>query len=172
MVFKRLAAGLLKTSKKLSGRLRDLVTGRKIEAGLFDEIEEILITSDVGVSATRKFIDHLRQAWADRKIADGDQVIPYLKDYLKELLHSDGARDPLGGPAADGHPRGRRERLREDHLDREARPPLREREEEGAPRRCGHLPRRGRGTTHDLVRADRSRDREAAVRRGPGRRGV
>ncbi len=91
MVLKRLAAGLVKTSKRLTGRLRDLVTGRKIEEGLFDEIEEILITSDVGVAATRKILDHLRQAWEERKISDGDQVVPYLKEYLKEMLRSDGS---------------------------------------------------------------------------------
>jgi fused signal recognition particle receptor len=91
MGLKRLAAGLFKTSKKLTGRIRDLVTGRKLTAGTFDEIEEILITSDVGVSATGKILDSLREAWEARKIADGDEVIPFLKERLKEMLRSDGA---------------------------------------------------------------------------------
>lgn len=91
MGLKRLAAGLFKTSRKLTGRIRDLVTGRKLTPGTFDEIEEVLITSDVGVSATGKIIDRLRTAWEDRKITDGDQVIPRLKQDLKEMLRSDGA---------------------------------------------------------------------------------
>jgi fused signal recognition particle receptor len=91
MGLKRLAAGLFRTSRKLTGRIRDLVTGRKLTPGTFDEIEEILITSDVGVSATGKIIDRLRGAWEDREISDGDQVIPRLKQDLKEMLRSDGA---------------------------------------------------------------------------------
>ncbi|MCU0727795.1 MAG: signal recognition particle-docking protein FtsY [Planctomycetes bacterium] len=91
MGLKRLAAGLLKTSRRLTGRIRDVVTGRKLTPGTFDELEEVLISSDVGVSATAKILDRLRTAWEDRKIADGDEVIPYLKQSLKEMLRSDGA---------------------------------------------------------------------------------
>jgi fused signal recognition particle receptor len=91
MGLKRLAAGLLKTSRRLTGRIRDVVTGRKLTPGTFDELEEVLISSDVGVSATAKILDRLRAAWEDRKIADGDEVIPYLKQNLKEMLRSDGA---------------------------------------------------------------------------------
>jgi fused signal recognition particle receptor len=90
-VFKRLTAGLLKTSKKLAGRIRDLVAGRKVDADLLDEIEEVLITSDVGVEATSNILDRLRCAWEEKEIEEGDQVIPYLKDVLKEMLSSDGA---------------------------------------------------------------------------------
>jgi len=90
-VFKRLTAGLLKTSKKLAGRIRDVVTGRKVDADLLDEIEEILITSDVGVEATANILDQLRDAWKEKEIQEGDEVIPYLKDILKEMLTTDGA---------------------------------------------------------------------------------
>ena len=90
-MFKRLTAGLLKTSKKLAGRIRDLVAGRKVDADLLDEIEEVLITSDVGVEATSNILDRLRCAWEEKEIEEGDQVIPYLKDVLKEMLSSDGA---------------------------------------------------------------------------------
>ncbi len=90
-MFKRLTAGLLKTSKKLAGRIRDVVTGRKVDADLLDEIEEILITSDVGVEATANILDQLRDAWKEKEIQEGDEVIPYLKDILKEMLTTDGA---------------------------------------------------------------------------------
>ena len=90
-MFKRLTAGLLKTSKKLAGRIKDLVAGRKVDADLLDEIEEILITSDVGVEATTNILDQLRSAWEEKEIEEGDQVIPHLKVILKEMLASDGA---------------------------------------------------------------------------------
>ena len=90
-MFKRLTQGLLKTSKKLAGRLKDLVAGRKVDADLLDEIEEILITSDVGVAATGNILDRLREAYEEKEIEEGEQVIPYLKMILKEMLMSDGA---------------------------------------------------------------------------------
>jgi len=90
-VFKRLSAGLLKTSRKLAGRLKEIVTGRKIDDDLLDEIEETLITSDVGVAATAKILDELREAWKEKEITEGDEVIPHLKVHLKEMLASDGS---------------------------------------------------------------------------------
>jgi fused signal recognition particle receptor len=90
MVLKRLSAGLLKTSKKFVGRLKQLVTGRKVDDDLLDEIEEVLITSDVGVEATEKILDGLREAFKDREIETGDDVIPHLKSILKQMLATDG----------------------------------------------------------------------------------
>jgi fused signal recognition particle receptor len=91
VVFKKLSAGLLKTSRKLAGRLKDIVAGRRVDEDLLDEIEETLITSDVGVNATMTILDDLREAWEDKEITEGDQVIPHLKSRLKEMLRSDGA---------------------------------------------------------------------------------
>ncbi|MEN8149703.1 MAG: signal recognition particle-docking protein FtsY [Planctomycetota bacterium] len=91
VVFKRLSAGLAKTTKKLAGRLKEIVAGRKVDDDLLDEIEETLITSDVGVNATMKILDDLHDAWQDKEVTEGDQVIPWLKDHLKERLATDGA---------------------------------------------------------------------------------
>ncbi len=90
-MFKRLTRGLLKTSKKLAGRIKDIVAGRKVDADLLDEIEEVLITSDVGVEATGNILDRLREAYEEKEIEDGEQIIPHLKMILKEMLESDGA---------------------------------------------------------------------------------
>jgi len=90
-MFKRLKEGLLKTSKRLAGRLRDVVLGRKLDDDLIDEIEEVLVTSDVGVEATTRLVDQLREAWKAGKVRDGDDVVPHLKKLLKELLAADGA---------------------------------------------------------------------------------
>ena len=51
MLFKKLRDSLANTTKALTGRIKALVKGRKIDAALWDEVEEILITSDVGVTA-------------------------------------------------------------------------------------------------------------------------
>jgi len=85
-MFKKLRDGLLKTSKRLAGRLKDVVVGRAVDEDLIDEVEEILITSDVGVHATEALIDHLREANDDRVVTRGEEVVPYLKDHLKARL--------------------------------------------------------------------------------------
>jgi fused signal recognition particle receptor len=90
MVLKKLTAGLLKTSRKFAGRLKEIVVGRKVDADLLDEIEEVLITSDVGVEATDKILDRLRDAYEEKEIEKGEDVIPYLKKLLKEMLRTDG----------------------------------------------------------------------------------
>ena len=91
MGLKRWSAGLLRTSAKLAGRLRDLVTGRKVDGELIEEIEEILITSDVGVAASQTIIEQLEEAYEEKEIRDGEEVIPYLKGLLREMLATDGA---------------------------------------------------------------------------------
>jgi fused signal recognition particle receptor len=90
MGFRKWSAGLLKSSAKLAGRLRDLVTGRKVDADLLEEVEEILITSDVGVEATATLIERLLEAWRGKEIRDGEEIIPFLKRILIEMLADDG----------------------------------------------------------------------------------
>jgi fused signal recognition particle receptor len=90
-MFKRLRDGLLKTSKRLAGRIKDTVLGRAIDDDLLDEIEEILLTSDVGVKASTALIEDLREAYEDRRITTGEEVVPYLKENLTTLLAGAGA---------------------------------------------------------------------------------
>ena len=54
--FQKLSQGLKKTSDKLTEGLKDIVTKRKVDAALLDELEELLITSDLGVQASADII--------------------------------------------------------------------------------------------------------------------
>ncbi|MFN6135599.1 MAG: signal recognition particle receptor subunit alpha, partial [Bacteroidota bacterium] len=58
--FDRLKEGLSKTRSSFVGRLRSLLSGRVIDAALLSEIEEILITSDVGVDTSEKIISRVK----------------------------------------------------------------------------------------------------------------
>jgi fused signal recognition particle receptor len=89
-MFKKLRDGLLKTSKRIAGRIRDIVVGRDIDDDLIDEIEEVLITSDVGVAATESLIERLRGAYEKREISKGEEVVPYLKEHLRGILTGGG----------------------------------------------------------------------------------
>ena len=58
----RLKQGLAKTRGRLGGQLSSLFgVGRKIDAELFDELETILITADIGVEATQVLLDALQK---------------------------------------------------------------------------------------------------------------
>ena len=82
--FDKLTAGLAKTRQKFVSGLKSFLTGRKLDQDLLDELEAKLIQADLGVQATRQIIADLKQAWKDKKITAGDDVIPFLKDELKK----------------------------------------------------------------------------------------
>ena len=81
----KLKRGLGKTRAVLSGGLRRLVKGRQLDETLIDEIEHFLLTADVGVSASNRMIEALRDAYRSKELTRGDEVI----DFLKATLRSD-----------------------------------------------------------------------------------
>jgi len=50
---------------------------------LLDELEETLITDDIGIETTDKLISDLRTAYRGRQIATTDDIIPFLKEHIK-----------------------------------------------------------------------------------------
>jgi fused signal recognition particle receptor len=88
MFFKKLRESLSNTSKALAGRIKAIVKGRKIDASLWDEVEEILITSDVGVTATDELLVAARDAAAHGAILSGDDLVPWLRRRMIDRLTS------------------------------------------------------------------------------------
>lgn len=85
--FDRLSEGLTKTRDTFVSKLRTvLFAGRKIDAALLAEIEEILITSDVGVSTSEKLIDRLKIRVRDEKLEDASVITEILKQEIQSLL--------------------------------------------------------------------------------------
>lgn len=83
----RLKQGLAKTRDKLGGQLSSLFgVGRKIDAELFDELETILLTADVGVDATQALLDTLQKKVRRDNLTDAAQLQSALKDALVDLL--------------------------------------------------------------------------------------
>jgi fused signal recognition particle receptor len=81
--FERLKQGLQKTKEGLVGRIDALVLGKKeIDADTLEELEEILITSDVGVKTTVELIRTLEQRLGRNELKDGQA----LKNALKEEI--------------------------------------------------------------------------------------
>lgn len=83
---KKLRQSLSKTRDTIFGQIGNLIRGRKLDDDLIDDIEEILLRADVGVSATEKILDNLRQKVSENKISDSDAVINLLRDDISKIL--------------------------------------------------------------------------------------
>jgi fused signal recognition particle receptor len=73
-----------KTRDKISTSLNSVLSlGRNIDEGLLDELEETLISDDIGVETTDKLVSELREAYRNRKITTTDDIMPFLKEHIK-----------------------------------------------------------------------------------------
>jgi fused signal recognition particle receptor len=81
--FEKLAKGLSKTKERFVGGLRAMLTGRRIDEDLLDELEATLIQADVGVQAATQIVEDLREAHQDGRIEKGEDVIDFLKTEIK-----------------------------------------------------------------------------------------
>lgn len=81
----RLKQGLSKTRKILTTDIDELFAGnRKIDDELLEELEELLITSDIGVQTSMDLIDNIsRKSW---EIGDAEQLKAALKEEILSLL--------------------------------------------------------------------------------------
>ncbi|MCI2429690.1 signal recognition particle-docking protein FtsY [Candidatus Acetothermia bacterium] len=85
--FQRLKDGLKKTKEQLVGRLAQVLQpGRSLDDALLAELEEILITADVGVAATTEIVRELKRRAVARGVQDSSEVTGLLKEILKERL--------------------------------------------------------------------------------------
>ena len=86
-IFARLLAGLSKTKDNITGRIDSLLKSyTKIDEDLLEELEEILITADVGVTTTMEIIDRLRDMIKERGVKDPLEVRDLLKEIVASIL--------------------------------------------------------------------------------------
>jgi fused signal recognition particle receptor len=102
-LFRRLQERLSKTRSSLVYRLDTLFLGRKeIDQELFDELEEILITADLGVMTVQELLEDVRREVKRRELKDPDVLREVLRDrILGYLLDSDRPAEmvmPESGP--------------------------------------------------------------------------
>lgn len=84
--FDRLKAGLQKTRKSFSNSILSLLGGRKIDDELLNDIEDILITSDIGVSTSEMLINNLKERVKQEKPEDSNAIYSFLKEDIHKLL--------------------------------------------------------------------------------------
>ncbi|MGF0039273.1 signal recognition particle-docking protein FtsY [Peptoniphilaceae bacterium SGI.131] len=87
--FERLKDGLLKTRNAMSSSIDNLINGKaKIDDDLYDELEEILISADMGVDSTVMMIEKLRDTIEEKHIRDPkfikEELVTIMKAHLLE----------------------------------------------------------------------------------------
>lgn len=93
--FSKLKSGLSKTRQGVLNKLQNVVTlHRRIDNDLLDEIEEILITSDIGVDTSLAVIENLRQRVSREHLSDPAKLQSLIRDELKMLLDGGQNSDP------------------------------------------------------------------------------
>lgn len=91
--FEKLKEGLVKTKNAIVGQIdKFFKMFRKVDEELFEELEELLISADIGFSATEMILDELRETVKDENIQDADKVKEKLYEILRRML---GEHEPL-----------------------------------------------------------------------------
>ena len=91
--FDKLKSGLNKTKNAIVGKIDNIVKSfRKVDEELFEELEEALISADIGVYVTEEILDRLRDTVKDKNIKESDQVKDELFAILSEMV---GDHEPL-----------------------------------------------------------------------------
>ena len=87
----KLREGLAKTKNAIWGRIDAMLKAFvKVDEDLLEELEELLITADVGVAATEEILDRLREEIKEERLKSPDQVKDALKVILADLIGEGG----------------------------------------------------------------------------------
>ncbi len=84
--FEKLKESLAKTKQTIAGKITRVVRHRKIDDELLDEIEQILIEADVGVKATTRLIESIKEQAKERRLTEGEEIITLLKEEIAAIL--------------------------------------------------------------------------------------
>ena len=95
-LFQRLRQGLSKTRHTLAGRLDRLFLGKKeITEDLLEELEEILFTSDIGVTTTDELIDLLKEKLNRKELKEPAIIKNVLRDHILSFVKTPSLKHAL-----------------------------------------------------------------------------
>ena len=87
-LFSSLKAGLSKTRKNFISKLDRIILGKKeLDEDVIENIEELLVTSDVGVKTTFELIEKVEEGISRGRLDDVDEVKELLKDEMVNILN-------------------------------------------------------------------------------------
>lgn len=85
--FEKLKNGLTKTRENITGKMNEVLgLAMTIDDELFEELEEVLITSDVGYETSMELIERLRKKIRIQKVTEVEKVRDVLKEVISEFM--------------------------------------------------------------------------------------
>ena len=85
--FDKLKSGLNKTKESFNDKINNVFSNfRKVDEEFLDELEEMLILSDIGIETSTKIISSLREKMKKEKIEDAEEVKMALREEMKKIL--------------------------------------------------------------------------------------
>ncbi|KGM94168.1 cell division protein FtsY [Clostridium botulinum] len=98
-LFNKLKDGLAKTKNNFTEKVSEVLKlAVKIDQELFEELEEILITADIGVDTSLEVIDRVRDKVKEKRITDPKEVYDCLKEVLIEILTEEDKKEEESMP--------------------------------------------------------------------------
>ncbi len=86
-IFSRIKQGLSKTRQNIVSKVEGLIkNSRELDEEFFEELEEILIGSDIGVFTTQELVDELRRQVKENRISGPEEVKDILKNHIAKIL--------------------------------------------------------------------------------------
>lgn len=94
--FEKLRKSLTKTRENMSNKFNELFTKNvEIDEELYEQLEEILITSDIGFESTEIIIEKLRGAITKNRVKNSSEIYPLLKTVMSEMLETHNINNEL-----------------------------------------------------------------------------
>ncbi|MBQ8203311.1 MAG: signal recognition particle-docking protein FtsY [Clostridia bacterium] len=89
-LFSKIKAGLQKTKQSISDSVTSLINSfTKIDEELFEELEELLVMSDIGVKTSVEICDALRAKIKEKGVTDPKEIKLMMKDIITQMLGED-----------------------------------------------------------------------------------
>src|SRR6056297_1625551 len=91
----KLDEGLDKTRSSFFGKIDRMVRGKDtVDAEVLDELEEILVTSDVGVDTTLSIIDHIEERVSKDQYVSTKELNAMIKEEIARMMLEEGEEHP------------------------------------------------------------------------------
>lgn len=98
-LFNKIKQGIQKTKEKITGGIKSVLsTFRKIDEDAINQIEEILISADVGVAATDRICKKLREKMKKGDLKSAEDAMFWIKSEIKDILNSAANKSDIRSP--------------------------------------------------------------------------
>ena len=89
-IFEKIKKGLLKTKESMLGKIKGVINSfTKIDEELFEQLEETMIMSDIGVETSMLICDELRKKIKEKGITDPSLIMELIQEIIADIMGDD-----------------------------------------------------------------------------------